>query len=127
MGLEAVKYHEEHVWDEDFESLGAEDGDQEGEGDADLVDDRVEEKAGKGGGNVEVPGLCAPIGRAPVEDVVGEGGKFWPERGAGLPEEGINWYCDEEADGYADKTGGDNRKEGQVDMRPEVEVDGVEA
>lgn len=97
VGLEAEDCEEEEIREEDVEGLTAEDGDAEGEGEADLVEEGVEEEAGEGGGEVEVPGGGAPVGGLLVDDVEDEAGQFGPE-GPSLPEEAVDWDCEGESD-----------------------------
>lgn len=62
-----------------------------------MPDERVEEEAGEGGGEVEMEGLDAPVGGLGVDYVVDEAGEFGPEVGL-LPEEGVEGDGEEEAE-----------------------------
>lgn len=89
-----------------------------------MPDEGVEEEAGEGGSEVEMKRLDAPVGGLGVDDVVDEASEFGPEVGL-LPEEGVDGDGEEEAEGEAEKTGGNDGCEGESDVRAEVEVEGV--
>lgn len=72
-----------------------------------MVDEGVEKEAGKGGGEVEVPGLGAPVGGLLVDDVVEEAGEFGPERPF-LPEEAVDGDCEGQAKGGANEACGND-------------------
>lgn len=60
-----------------------------------------------------------------MEDVVDKSGEFGPERGGGLPEEGVYWDGKDEAEKNADETSWDDIIESKGDAWLEIEIDGV--
>ena len=72
MRLEAVNHDEKYVWEENVESLTAEDGYAESVWKTNLVDERVEKEAWEGRREVEMPWRGAPIGRLLFDNVVNE-------------------------------------------------------
>lgn len=123
MRLKAVEEDEEDVREEDVARWLAEGTDGDGEGNADVVDQRVEEQSGQCGAEVEVERGDAPINGFAVDGVVDEAAEFGPG-GDVLPEVGVDGEGDGESEYEAEEAGGDDilkRVERDAALDEEVE------
>ncbi len=82
MRLETIESNEGEVRQENIADLGTEVRYGNGKGEADLVDEGVEKKPGKRGGEVKVRRRGAPVRGMASKYVVTKGGEFGPEREA---------------------------------------------
>ncbi len=93
MRLKAVDCQEQQIRQKDIKRRPPEHRVRKSKRKADLIDEGIEKEARKGGGEVEMPRLGAPVGRLFVDDVVDEACEFGPQRPF-LPEEAIDWDCE---------------------------------
>lgn len=127
MGLKAVEEDEEDVWDEDVARWLAEGTYGNGEGNADIEDQWVEEQPGQCGAEVKVERGDAPINGFAIDGVVDEAAEFGPG-GNVLPEVGVDGERDGEPEHEAEKAGGNDVLEGvERDAALDQQVEGMAA